>query len=320
MVLSKAWTDYAVTIHAKTAQSGGAVTCDGVSEASLSHDPALGVEAADGSPYGSFGALMGGSARARFTTSDLKALLDACGLAGMLIDSDGSHPGVVLYGQKYAEGGTRVAAATAQHLSATIAAGILVPRSLELPAQGLARVTAEAIATSPTGVAPVAVSEVAALPTGVYPTVAAAWGFGKVMLNAIQLAGVTRVSIDFGIDVFSEAKDGDLYPSFASIRRIQPVITLETLHADQVEQILNHDLAYYAATQIVIYARKRAEGGLFVSDVTAEHVKITCGKCRVDWLGVAGDPKSLALRLTPWSTPGVTPVLPLAVSTASAIT
>ncbi|MBE3070341.1 MAG: hypothetical protein IMZ66_08905, partial [Planctomycetes bacterium] len=272
MTLSKAYTDYAVTIHAKTAQAGGAVSCDGVSEVGLSHDPALAVEAADGSPYGSFGALVGGGARLRWTTSDLKALLDAVGLAGLLIDSDGSHPGIVAYGQKYAEGGTRATGSV--HLSATIGAGIAVPRSLELPQQGFARVTAEAIATSPTGIAPVAFSEVAALPTGVYPTVAVAWGLGKVMLNATQLSGITGVSIDFGIDVFAEAKDGDLYPSFASIRRIQPTITLATLHAEQVEQIVTHTLDYYAATQVVIYARKRAEGGLFVADATAEHIKI----------------------------------------------
>jgi hypothetical protein len=75
------------------------------------------------------------------------------------------------------------------------------------------------------------------------------------------------------------------------------------------------DGAYYTASQVKVYARKKAEGGTFVADGTAGHMSFTMGKCRVE-PSDAG-PGLINIKITPWSTPGS--VAPLAINTAVAI-
>lgn len=317
MSTSKLFCDFAVKLHALTAQVGGAVYVDGILDMGINSQLQSRVDVADGAVYGTFGALVSGAPVGRFSTNDLKALLDQAGLEGMKIDQDGTHPGVVLYAQKYKEGGTREAISSAVHLSWTIANGILVPRTLELSHQRAAQISAEVIARKAGAVAPVVFSATDQLPAA-SPSVDVEWTLGPVKLNAVTIDGVESVGVDFGIDVAAEGSDSDTYPTFTGIRRIQPVITLQGVHADQLST-LTVDGAFYSATQVVLYARKLSEGGTFVADGTAQHVKLTLGKCRVDWDSVGGDPKRITMRLTPWYTVSGA-VSPMAINTASAIT
>lgn len=317
MSSSKLFTEYAVKLHALTAQAAAAVYIDGIQEVGINSQLETRVDGADGSVYNTFGALVAGAPVGRFTTNDLKALLDAVGLEGMLVDADGTHPGVVLYKQKMKQGGTREAIGSGVHLSWTIANGILVLRSIELPHQGQARATAEVIARKSGATAPVVFSATDTLPAA-SPSVDVEWTLGKVVLNATTIDGLEMASIDFGVDVAVDTKDSDVYPTFVGVRRIQPSIVLAGVHADQLST-LTVDGASYSASQVVLYAKKLAAGGTHVADATAEHVKFTLGKCRVDWTEVAGDPARINMRITPWYTVAGA-VSPIAINTASAIT
>ena len=319
MAAGKVWVPYAATLDAETAQAGTAVHVAGISAVAVNSNLLTRAEITDGAVYPTFGSLVAGAPAATFDTSELKTLLDECGLTGMLIDDGGTGAGVLLYAQKATLGGTRDAVAAGTHVKWTIANGLLYLQSLDLPHQGTARLTAAISAIKSGATAPVSFSSSANLPSGVYPAGTAKWTLGPVKFNTTTIDGLNSARIDFGVAIEAVAADSDVYPTHVFIRSINPVITLTGMHVDVVGT-LTVDGAYYTASQVVLYAKKRDEGGTFVSDATAEHIKFTLGKCRVDWDSVAGDPRSVTMRITPWYTAGASPVSPITIATASAIT
>lgn len=316
MSVSKTFTDWAVKLHALTAQSAAAVYISGITEQAMNQGLQSQTEAADGSEYASYGFLSEGAPVGRFSTVDLKAFLDECGASGMKIDADGTHPGVVMYFQRNKQGSTREARDASNHIAWTIANGILVPRTLELPHRGVARLSVEALARKESSTAPVAIDTTADLPAGVYPAISALHGIGPVDLNGTTVDGLRNVSIEFGLDVAVEAADGDTYPTFVTIAGIRPVFTLQGVHPDIVGT-LTVDGAYYSASQVIVYAKKRSEGTTWVANGTTGHLSFTLGKCRVDPQETA--PKSVNLRITPWATPGGSPVTPVTINTNTTI-
>lgn len=319
MAVTKLWTDWALKLHTKTAQAAAAVHVDGITDQGLNSSLQTRVEGSDGIAYNTYGALVSGAPVGRFTTNGFKTLMDECGLTGMLIDADVTHPGVVMYFQKMAQGGTREAADGSLHISVTVANGLMVLRSVSLPHQGTGTVSGEIIARKSGATDPLTFDEAADLDDGVYPATDVVHTLGPVDFNGTTIDGLQNAEIDFGIALETAAADSDVYPTFVGIRKIQPSITLSGVHADVLATLTEHGV-YYIAEQITLYAKKRDEGGTFVADGTAEHIKFTLGKSRVDWEGITGDPKSINMRITPWYTAGGSPVAPIAINTASAIT
>lgn len=316
MSLSNLYTEWALKLHAKTAQAAAAVYVGGIQDQALNNELSEVLEGGEESIYRSFGALAAGNPGARCTSKDLKTLLDACGVSYMTIDADGTHPGVAAFFQKYAAGAARAATGA---FSAVFANGILVPRTIELPSGGTASMQVEVMPFKSGSTAPVVFDESAAIPAGVYPELVRGYTLGPLKLSGTAWEGVERVTIEPGIELVMERRDSDIYPTVVAVARIVPVITAQGAHLD-LTSTLTEDGKYYAASSVVLYARKRDEGATFVADGTAEHIKWTLGKCRVNPIGASGNPKALSVRIVPWYTPGAGAVSPLAVSTASAIT
>lgn len=317
MALSKLFLDYAAKLHAATAQSSAAVYLDGVRSAVINTRLQTLLEAGDGELYNAFGSLARGDATAELQTVDLKSALDALGCVGQNIDSDGSHPGVVIYFRRQTQGGSRDANASTTHWSGTIPNGMVIPRRLVANSGANATLDVEVIGRQSGATLPIVYAETSALPTH-NAGADAVWTLGPVGLNGTALAGIESVEIDFGIALTIERRDSDIFPSFVSRRLIQPKITIRTSHIDDVTAALGEAGAFYAASQIVIYLAKRVEGGSVEDDATAAHLKFTLGKARGELSGISGDPKTAAFEFTPWNTPGG--VVPLVVNTASAIT
>ena len=317
MALSLLYTDYPLVLDADTAQGGTAVYVNGTT--TINPQLTTAVQASDGSVYNTMAFLQSGEPVASFSSADLKAFLDECGVTGMLIDSGDDGAGVIVYYQKYAAGGTR-ASGSVQH-STTIGDGLLVPRSISLPHRGIATLTAEVQAISSNGVLnPLTFAETAALPAATYPAVDATYTLGMVDLNSTQIQGVINVSIDFGIQIIRESSDSDVYPTIVSIQMIQPSITVTTRHLSDTTTLTEAGVEY-AASLVEVYARKRDEGGTFVADGTAEHIKFAMGKCRVDPVAISGGGSgTLQFRITPWYTSGGSAVTPITINTAIAIT
>lgn len=314
MSVDKLWTEFSVRMHTETAQSGGAVDIEGIQTVELAPGLRTAIERSDGNVFPAFGSLVGGAPTARFTTSDLAALIDECGLTGMLVDS-GTNPGIELYFQRMAFGGTRDAFGSATHFKATIPNGLLVLRSLELNHGEMAALSAELFAVQQGATAPLTLDEASARPN-INPAGDVKWTLGKVDLNGTDFDALSSVSIDFGVDVLAESRDSDIYPSFPTIREIRPTITLRGSHID-LTSVLTEDGTFYSASQVIVYARKRSEGGTFVADATPEHISFSLGKCRVDWDTIGSDPKELSVTIRPWDTPGG--VAPITIDTTAAI-
>jgi hypothetical protein len=320
MGVAQRFTDNFVKFHALTAQAGGAQYLAGIQGgAGVSSGLANLLVGGDGSPQASIGLLVGGGHTARFSTANVKALLDLVGVTGMLIDADAGHPGVVVYFRPYAQGGSSLSIGA---VSFTFANGLLVPLTLELN-ETFSVISAALTATSSDGdVAPGIGATGVALPSGVYPTVGPLYALGKWVLNATTIDGLSRVSVDFGLRVETAKSDAHIYPTKVYIPKdgIRPRVTLTGSHVAQaVAAAIGDSGSYYGAAQVVGYARKRAEGGTFVANGTAQHIKFTLGKCRVHYASIDGDPKNLSVVMEPWYTPGGSPVAPLAVNTASVI-
>jgi hypothetical protein len=319
MAITKRFTNWAVSVSC-IAQAATPVYLDGIIDLSLNGNLRTRVEGGDGLIYKTHGALVGGAPVASMSLTQLKTFLDICGVEGMLIDKDADDPGVVLYFQKYKTGGTRELDATAEHHSTTIENGIMVPRTLACSHGEAAVLSADIAAIKAGAIDPITFLETATIPAAAYPAAAVEHTVGKVDLNGTSLDGIKNINVDFGINLLSEGfGDSDIYPEHVSIDEIDPTITLVTEHID-LTSLLTEGGAYYAAETLAIYLRKRDEGGTFVADNVAEHIKLTLGKCRIEWTGISGKPKEMAVMIKPWYTAGASPVSPIAINTASAIT
>lgn len=306
MAVSKMWTDYSVKI-------GSGTYIDGVTSASTGTGLQTNVEGGDGEVYASFGSLAAGAPTARFTSLNLKAVLDALGATGAAIDGT-NH--CTLYSRRMAQGGTRDAAGAGTHVSYVYNNGIMVPRRISARSGSNASIDAEVTARSNGATAPVTYSATANLP-GNTPGTSLVYTVGPVILDSTTLDGLQSVDVDFGIGLHVERGESEIYPSFVTVRSIRPKIRVKGVHIDQLAA-LTADGTSYAASLVRVFFRKRAPGSTFVLDGTAEHVKILCGLARVEWHSVDSDPKTVDIEITPWLDTGG-PTNPLTISTLSAI-
>jgi hypothetical protein len=317
MSLSKVYTNWPVTLDADTAQSGTPVYVN-VQSLSLNNELQTALARASGDLYASYGFLRRGDPAADFTSFDLKEFFDAVGIEEMLIDSGASGDGVKLFFQKMDKGGTRKSHSSGEHMSTTIGDGVLYGTTVELPAGGDGQVTARIIALSSDGSThPLSFSESASLPSGVNPQVDAMYTAGKVDLNGTELDGKQSVTINLGPNPTSARHaDSDIYPTHVSMESFAPTIEIITQHID-ITSTLDEAGSYYGAGNVVVYARKRSEGGALVDAATAEHMSFTMGKCRIEVSSIDTDPKQARILCTPWDTPGG--VAQIAINTATAI-
>lgn len=317
MSISNAYTDYPLVLATLTGQPASPKYVNG--RTLINVNLLTQAQIPEGEVYNSMAFIQQGEPVGNFTSMDLKEFLDQCGVQGMLIDSDGANPGVVNYFQKYQPGGTRASGGV--HHKTTIGDGLLVPRTLGLPHRGIGSIQADIVTISADGdTSPIVFDETASLPGSVYPQVDASFTLGKIMFDAQEVVGINNLTVNFGITQAVESSDSDIYPTLVYIVTIQPTITITGKHLD-LTSLITEEGKEYSADQIVFYARKRDEGGSFVADGTAEHIKFTLGKCRVDPTNLGGSPSAdIGYTLTPWDTPGGSPVHPMTIDTASQIT
>lgn len=308
MSLTKLYTDYAVKFHRLTAEAGGAIYVDGIKTAQISSGAEDAVEGSDGSLYNTFGYRRAREPRATFATNDLKALLDLLPNFFAAIDSDGTHPGISIYGQQYVDGGGR---STANAHETTFDKGLLILRSVEMSHRGDAMASAELVGSSSDGLtSPAPFVETATLPSASAQT-SALWTLGLVDLGSFNLLGVESVSIDFGVQERAESRESDHYATFATVEKVQPRITIRAAHID-ITSDTGED-GVYVSSGAVIYAKKRTEGGAFSAG--ADSISFTLGKSLVSWRTISGSPKTVEVEVIPYHTEGG--AASIAISTAA---
>jgi len=319
MTTESRFTNFAVKLHTLTAQVAGAVYINGIQGLSVNDELQTGLDGGDGLVYFTFGSLVSGNPTIGFSTSQLKAFLDECGVEGMLVDSDVTHPGIDVYFQKMTQGGTRDAAAAGTHISTNAANGILVPQVLSLSHQEVARLTASVVTRKSGAVDPIATDTAANLPTGVFPSVDTNYTLGKLVLDSVEVKGLQSLEYNFGINLDVVGGSSEIYPTHVSISAISPSISFEAQDVNDIMAELTVEGKFYNATEVNFYAKKRTEGGSFVDNATAEHIAFSLGKCRVEWQTVGNDPKTISGQIIPWETNSGSPVLPVTIDTAAVI-
>lgn len=298
MAISRAFTLGPIDLDTKTLGVGGALL-GGIRDMT----PALGlnpiVEGSDGEVYARFVAIMSQRPTVRFSTTEIKAALDKCGLSGMIIDNDVTYKGLVFYLQQLAEGGVRSGAGA--NMKITVPEGILVPRTLSVDQDGAAILAYEALATWDGTNDPFVLAVDQDMPAGT-PGVANLWTVGPVKINGTALDSVMGLNIDFGLDARAEASDGEVWPRFPYIHGVRAVATFRTRDVELLNTLgITGDAQ--GETDSVIYLRKLKEGGGRELDATEVHISLTVdeGLIAVTELGAAHDGQAEA-TVTLWAT------------------
>lgn len=269
MTVAESYSRHAVVLDTD-AESGTPVTLAAVVSLSPSLEAEVKAERTTGEQYARHIAVNGIKPRAGIETYALQDWLDEIGLTGKAIASD-SQDGLELYLQKFdAESGP----ASSGHRSLTVKQGLIVPTRLTCRHGEDARLQYQIFIVYDGTNDPFVISDSASLPS---VTDNERFTLGAVSLGGNDIAQITELEIDFGIDARTLGTDSDIYDTRAEIRAIEPKISLKTTEVSAFGSS-KVPLAGLVCTHAnsEIYLRKRAQtASHFVADGTAEHVKIT---------------------------------------------
>jgi hypothetical protein len=270
-----------------------ATLCAGVTQVDDEYESTVRGEALSGEPSPRFQSLVAQLGRASFSSVALKTLLDTITTTdGGLVRKYSSMAAAVwasglrIYWQKWASGGIRAAGSV--HIQDKVSAGLVHLRRITCEHQGDA-VGEVAVEAGYDGSADlIARTYNVALPAGGADD--QRFTLGPITLGNIVFTHFKGLEIDFGFAVDREGSESEVQDRYVTIRTVNPVITLRGI-----------DLGWYAAAKIPtatiaatqantkIYLRKRAAGGSFVADGTAEHILINAaGQLKVGKIGGAG--------------------------------
>jgi len=167
-----------------------------------------------------------------FTTTACKTALGTAGIAGKsFVIANG---GLLAYFQKVAEGSTRSAPGSSNHIKLTADDGILLPRRMSATQGQVAEIEYEAVISSSDDNTPIATAASQALDPAVAPTVGEAYTVGAVSLNGNTVNGVQSITVDFGLTEYVLAGDGSAWPTFVAINERRPSITVTTHDLDLI--------------------------------------------------------------------------------------
>lgn len=270
-----------------------------------------------GEAYARFIALYGQKVSPMFETLNVAKGLANCALSGLKISAATVGSGLTLYQQSVAEGAIRTSGSN--HDSFNFKEGLLYPTTLSADHQGDAKLEYDCHATYDGTNDPVVLATSVALPTAAAD--AERFTLGPCTLGGVLFTQQMGVSISFGLKCNSEGADSDIWDTFSWIEEVQPTLTLTGVD----KRWFNASFVPLAGLAMThantkIYLRKRAAGGKFVADATAEHIKLTiCGLATVEngWQATGSGKGTVSLKLDT-NYDGTN--LPIVINPASAIT
>ena len=253
----------------------------------------------DGQVDPTYAAVMSQSPTFGWTTTAIKAGLDAIGIDGGKIAAAPND--LDLYLQSYDAQGLRGAGST--HIKVTNALGIIVPRSITASQGQVARYDMDAYLLSADGIAaPFTVTGSSALEGT--PSVAEQFTLGPVKVNGTALEGVESTTITFGIRLYGpRAYEGHVFPYYVAIASRTLSIDVRVTQADLLLAAkFGISGVAQGATDSVVYLRKLAEDGTRVAEATEEHISWTMDQGRAHVVEQSADhpnPYMATVRLSP---------------------
>ncbi len=132
----------------------------------------------------------------------------------------------------------------------------------------------------------------------------APWTLGPWSINGAPIGSVTSARIDMNPEIERLAADGEATPTFVAIRRLRPVITIETANLRAVSALAREG---FPVTTLTGYFRRRRPNRLLYAAGDAQHVRFAAavggsppagdavgtGK----WRETSGDPASARLEI-----------------------
>lgn len=119
---------------------------------------------------------------------------------------------------------------------------------------------------------PLLITTAVSLPSAISP-LTQKYKLGKVLLNAVNVDGVTGITYRTGIQPGVVFAGGDHRPTFAAIDRVEPVLEIRTL---EVPHYSDYGITGVAGTGIcTFYLYKRLKNTTVELDATAVHIKGT---------------------------------------------
>jgi len=293
----------------------GSTLLGGMTGATLNTGTEVRGETSSGELYPRIQSTVAQKPTASWSTRSIAAALTAVPVLGKKIaDLTG---GLKLYVQQHADGGTRTAGAA--HKLFQILEGLIFHTNLSVEHQGDALINSTALITYDGTNNPIIPSEAVALPAGL--TDSERFSLGPVTINGVALSALRSVELAFGINAVSEGSDGEVWDRFSSIRTIVPVLTLRGIDPDWFKAAGAIPLVGGPGTHAntIIYLRKRIDGGTFVADGTAQHIKMTAaGLAFIETpMEVSGSDSSETSLVMPLQFDGTN--APVIINTASAI-
>lgn len=276
MGVSRLHSHYQVLVHS---DGMSAVNVDAIMEQNIDSQIKRINEATSGDVYSRFQAVSEIKPRLSFGTYQLAVALASVGLTGLKIAST-TNPGVQFFAYAHDEGGTRKSGAS--HRSYTVREGLIIPKKISCSHGQDAKLDYEIITTYDGTNDAIVIADTVTL-------TALAGDDERFTLHSLEIGGVTltqleSVEINFGIKAEGESSDGDIFDTFVSIDEIMPTISatgsdIEWLKSTNIP-LIGVDGAH---ADTILNLRKRALGGTFVADATAEHISITaCGLAVID--------------------------------------
>lgn len=202
------------------------------------------------------------------TTSDL---LTALGISGLLTAGYYCESPSILPLNSRANGA--VFDAGSGHVAITGEKGLLVPTSIELPANngsGTMQMEMHWVSTDGFEACPVA-STGNPLTSGAF---VASFCLGKAFINGTKVETLQSATVNPGLTVEIQRDSGSPYPYKIFITKREPTIDLVFENEAQAVSVLNSGAFVSGSGGAGLYLRKRADASTFVADATTEHMKV----------------------------------------------
>lgn len=164
--------------------------------------------------------------------------------------------------------------AGSNHVAIAGALGLLIPMSLEAPANnGTASMQLEMHWVSETGFAPCPVASTGnALTTG---TFVGSFALGKAFLNGTKVETLQSFTVNPGLTVEIQRDSGSPFPYKIFITKREPTIDLVFENEAQALSVINASAIVSGSGGAVVYLRKRADAATFVADATTAHLRLS---------------------------------------------
>ncbi len=160
------------------------------------------------------------------------------------------------------------------HVAIAGALGLLIPTSLEAPANnGSASLQMEMHWVSETGFAACPVASTGnALTTGSF---IGSFVCGKALINGVKVETLQSFTVSPGLTVEIQRDSGSPFPYKIFITKREPYIDLVFENEAQALAVINASAIVSGSGGAAVYLRKRADASTFVADATTAHLRLS---------------------------------------------